>query len=138
MSEFDRDNFFEVAYEHFAEPAVWELYPEVPGVLERLQPRFQLAVISNFDGRLRLILEHLGVSKFFTHIFVSSELGTDKPDPEIFRRALKLIDLKPNEVLHAGDDPKRDREAAGAAGLLVFQLDRPRNSLLDLLAILKL
>ena len=138
LSEFDRDNFFEVAYEHFAEAAVWELYPEVPGVLERLQPRFQLAVISNFDGRLRLILEHLGVSKFFTHIFVSSELGTDKPDPEIFRRALKVIDLKPNEVLHAGDDPKCDREAAGAAGLLVFQLDRPRNSLLDLLAILKL
>ena len=138
LSEFDRDNFFEVAYEHFAEAGVWELYPEVPGVLERLQPRFQLAVISNFDGRLRLILEHLGVSKFFTHIFVSSELGTDKPDPEIFRRALKVIDLKPNEVLHAGDDPKRDREAAGAAGLLVFQLDRPRNSLLDLLAILKL
>ena len=76
--------------------------------------------------------------KFFTHIFVSSELGADKPDPEIFRRALNLIDLKPDEVLHAGDDAKRDREAAGAAGLLVFQLDRPRNSLLDLLAILKL
>ena len=30
LSEFDRDNFFEIAYEHFAEPGVWELYPEVP------------------------------------------------------------------------------------------------------------
>ena len=35
LSEFDRDNFFEIAYEHFAEAGVWELYPEVPGVLER-------------------------------------------------------------------------------------------------------
>jgi putative hydrolase of the HAD superfamily len=138
LSEFDRDNFFEVAYEHFAEADVWQLYPEVPGVLVQLQPHFQLAVISNFDGRLRLILENLGISKFFTHTFVSSELGADKPDPEIYRRALKFIDLKPDEVLHVGDDPQRDWEAASSAGLLVFRLDRQKNSLRDLLAMLKL
>jgi putative hydrolase of the HAD superfamily len=132
LSEFDRDNFFEIAYEHFAEAGVWELYIEVPGALEQLQPRFQLAVISNFDGRLRLVLQHLGISKFFTHLFISSEIGADKPDPEIYRRALKLIDLKPSEVLHVGDDPKRDWEGASAAGLSIFQLDRPKNSLRDL------
>ena len=138
LSEFDRDNFFEIAYEHFAEAGVWEIYPEVPGVLEQSQPRFQLAVISNFDGRLRFILQHLGISKFFNHIFVSSEIGADKPDPEIYRRALKLINLKPNEVLHVGDDSQRDWEAASAAGLSVFRLDRPKNSLRDLLTILEL
>jgi putative hydrolase of the HAD superfamily len=136
LSELDRDNFFEVAYEHFAEPSVWELYPEVPGVLKELQPHFQLAVISNFDGRLRFILEHLGISKFFTHIFISSEIGADKPDPEIFRRALKLLDLEPDEVLHVGDDPQRDWEAASEAGLSTFELDRPKNSLRDLVAAL--
>jgi putative hydrolase of the HAD superfamily len=138
LSEFDRDNFFEIAYEHFAEAGVWELYPEVPEVLEKLRPPLQLAVISNFDGRLRFILQHLGISKFFTHIFVSSEVGADKPDPEIYRRALKFIDLKPNEVLHVGDDPERDWEAASAAGLSIFRLDRRKNSLRDLLATLKL
>ena len=138
LSEFDRDNFFEIAYEHFAESGVWELYPEVPGVLEQLQPRFQLAVVSNFDGRLRLILQHLGISKFLAHIFISSEIGADKPDSEIFRRALRLIDLKPSEVLHVGDDPQRDWEAASAAGLSVFRVDRPKNSLRDLITALKL
>ena len=133
LGEFDRDNFFEIAYEHFAEPDVWKFYPEVPAVLEQLQPRFQLAVISNFDGRLRVILQHLCISNLFTHIFVSSEIGADKPDPEIFRRALKLTDLKPNEVLHVGDDPERDWEAASGAGLSIFRLDRPQNSLRDLL-----
>jgi len=136
LSEFDRDNFFEIAYEHFAESDVWELYPEVHGVLNQLQPSFQLAVVSNFDGRLRLILQHLGISKFFAHIFISSEIGADKPDPEIFRRALKLIDLKPNEVLHVGDDSERDWEAASAAGLSIFRLDRPNNSLRDLVTTL--
>jgi len=133
LSELDRENFFEVAYEHFAEASVWELYPDVPEVLEQLRPHFQLSVISNFDGRLRFILQHLGISNYFSYIFISSELGADKPDPEIFRRALKLIHLNADEVLHVGDDPERDWNAAQEAGLLVFQLDRPKNSLRDLL-----
>ena len=136
LSELDRDNFFEIAYEHFAEPGVWEPFPEVTGVLRELRPRFQLAVISNFDGRLRFILQHLGISKFFAHVFISSEIGADKPNPEIFRRALKLIDLKANEVLHVGDDRERDWEAASAAGLSIFRLDRPKNSLRDLISAL--
>ena len=138
LSEMDRDNFFEVAYEHFAEAGVWELYPDVVDVLEKLQPRFQLAVISNFDGRLRMILEQLGISKFFRHVFVSSEIGADKPDSLIFRRALKFIDLESEQVLHVGDDPERDWKSATAAGLSIFQLDRQKNSLRDLITFLKL
>jgi putative hydrolase of the HAD superfamily len=87
---------------------------------------------------LRFILEHLGISKFFAHIFISSEIGADKPDPEIYRCALKLIELKPNEILHVGDDPERDWEAASTAGLSIFRLDRPKNSLCDLLTTLNL
>lgn len=136
LEELDRDNFFEIAYEHFAEAGVWQLYPDVLGALQMLQPRFQLAVVSNFDGRLRFILEHLGISKFFPRIFVSSEIGADKPDPEIYRRALKMMGLAPNEILHVGDDAERDWKAASAAGLAIFQLDRPKNSLRDLPAIL--
>jgi putative hydrolase of the HAD superfamily len=133
ISELDRDNFFEVAYEHFAEAGVWQLYPDVLEVLEKIKPRFQLAVVSNFDGRLRMILEQLGASKFFSHIFVSSEIGADKPDPEIFRRAIKFMNLRADEVLHVGDDAERDWRAAEQAGLSVFRLDRKKNSLCDLL-----
>ncbi len=137
LRELDRDAFFEVAYSHFAEAGVWDLYPEVADVLQTLQGRFDLAVVSNFDGRLRMILENLGVSKFFSHVFLSSELGADKPDPEIFRRALRLSNARPDEVLHVGDDPVRDGEAGRSAGLAVFQLERPKNSLRDLLASLQ-
>jgi putative hydrolase of the HAD superfamily len=136
-NELDRDAFFEAAYSHFAEAGVWELYPEVVEVLESLKPRFSLAVISNFDGRLRMILEQLGVSKFFSNIFVSSELGADKPDPEIYQRALKLGRVAPEQALHVGDDPVRDWRGATAAGLPVFRLERPRNSLRDLQVVLQ-
>ena len=46
--------------------------------------------------------------------------------------------LDANEVLHVGNDPERDWKAAKGAGLLVFQLDRPKNSLRDLLKTLRL
>jgi putative hydrolase of the HAD superfamily len=133
INELDRDNFFEVAYEHFAEAGVWELYPEVVDVLEQLRPQFELVIVSNFDGRLRVILERLGISKYFHRVFVSSEIGADKPDPEFFCRALKFLALPANHVLHVGDDPERDWRAAIDAGLSVFQLDREKNSLRDLI-----
>jgi putative hydrolase of the HAD superfamily len=136
IGELDRDNFFEVAYEHFAESGVWELYPDVIDVLEQLHRRFQLAIVSNFDGRLRVILERLGISKYFGHIFISSEIGADKPDPEIFRRAVKFLGWQPGDVLHVGDDPERDWHAAAIAGLSTFKLGRTRNSLRDLLTTL--
>jgi putative hydrolase of the HAD superfamily len=136
IKNLDRDNFFEVAYDHFAEPGVWELYPEVSEVLAALSGRFDLSVISNFDGRLRMILEHLGISKYFRHIFLSSELGADKPDPMIFRLAMELSNFAPNEILHVGDDPERDWKTAEKAGLQIFELDRRKNSLRDLLSLL--
>ena len=134
--ELDRDAFFEAAYSHFAEAGVWNLYPEVAEVLGILRPRFDLAIISNFDGRLRMILEHLGVSQFFSHVFLSSELGADKPDPEIYRRALEINESAPNESLYVGDDPVRDWQGAAAARLSVFRLERPGNSLRDVLTLL--
>ena len=137
VNPIDRDTFFEAAYGHFAEAGVWELFPEVIEVLETLAPHFELAVISNFDGRLRMILEQLTVSRYFRNVFISSELGADKPDPLIYRRALEMSGFAPNEVLHAGDDPQRDWAAAAAAGLEVFRLRRPDNSLRDLVTMLR-
>ena len=132
--ELDRDAFFEAAYGHFAEAGVWELFPDVLEALEALSPRYKLGVISNFDGRLRMILEQLGISKFFNPIVISSEVGADKPDPFIFERACQLAGVAANESLHIGDDRAGDWEGAAAAGLRVVKLDRPQNSLRELVA----
>lgn len=136
-SDLDRECFFKRAYAHFSKPDVWMLYPDVRDVLEQLSPKYRLAVISNFDGRLRIILRQLEIASYFRHVFVSSELGADKPDPEIFRRALARSGVKANEALHVGDDPQRDWAAACTAGMHVFELDRPRNSLRDLASYLE-
>ena len=71
----DRDAFFEAAYGHFAEAGVWELYPEVRDVLDALAPRYELAVVSNFDGRLRMIFEHLATLEIFPACFSFQRVG---------------------------------------------------------------
>ncbi len=133
-SEMDRDAFFEAAYAHFAEPGVWDVFPEVREVLATLREReMPCFVISNFDGRLRIVLEHIGLTPFFREIFLSSELGADKPDMEIFRRASEASGFSPNESLYVGDEPERDWRGGRDAGFQIFELDRKENSLRDLL-----
>jgi putative hydrolase of the HAD superfamily len=130
--EFSRENFFELVYEHFAKPGVWAVYPEVRDVLGLIAPRFQLAIISNFDRRLHTILRYLEIAPYFQDVFISSEVGADKPDPRIYYRALARSGCRANEAIHVGDDPERDWGAASKAGLHIFKLDRQRNSLREL------
>ena len=134
-SELNRNTYFEEVYDHFSHPGVWELFPEVRGVIEALESRVTLGIISNFDGRLRMILEQFGLLTCFSHIVISSEVGADKPDPWIFEHALSLANAWPEEALYVGDDPQRDWEAAEAVGLRLFKVNRPANSLRQLLAL---
>jgi putative hydrolase of the HAD superfamily len=128
-AEAQYDRMFEDLYAHFAEPGVWALYPEAATVLEALHPRYRLSVVSNFDRRLYPVLEHLGLSRYFETIVISSELGVDKPDARIFAAALSRLGVKPGETVHAGDDPEQDWRAAEAAGLHVYRVDRPARTL---------
>jgi HAD superfamily hydrolase (TIGR01549 family) len=75
------------------------------------------------------VLEDLGLSERFEKIFISSEVGCEKPDPEIFRRAVEVMDVAPRRCLHVGDDPDNDWEGATAAGMAVFRVKRPEVTL---------
>lgn len=133
LDESTRAMYFEDLYQEFTLPGIWELYPEVPRVLERLSQITKLAGLSNFDQRLFPILQNLGIGHYFTHWTLSSEVGAEKPSPWIFQKALEQADVAAAEALHVGDDPRCDWEGAHAAGLQVFELRRPMNSLMDLL-----
>jgi putative hydrolase of the HAD superfamily len=130
---FDRGAYFDELFVHFAEPGVWELYPEVREVIAELGKKYRLAVISNFDRRLRAIIGGLGVARHFEHLVISGEVGIEKPAPRIFGHALELMGVAPHEALHVGDHPVHDWQGAEAAGLRVFRLERPRNDLRALL-----
>jgi putative hydrolase of the HAD superfamily len=123
--EFDR--FFEELYELFRGSLGWRLFPEVKGVLSALKGRgFRLGIISNFDSRLYEVCVALGIRHFFESLTLSSEVGAAKPDPEIFYKALAKHDLKPEESVHIGDNPREDLDGARSAGLGSVLVDRSR------------
>jgi putative hydrolase of the HAD superfamily len=132
-----REGFFDELYEHFAGPDVWELYADVLPVLEKLRHAHRLGIISNWDGRLRRVLAHLGIADWFDPVVISSEHGSDKPAQRLFHRALELAGVEPVAAMHVGDDPECDWRGAAAVGMAVFELKRPENGLEDLFSRLR-
>lgn len=126
---FDDAAWFESLYDRFARPGVWLLHEDVLPCLNHLAGRARLAVLSNFDGRLRPILSDLGVSGRFEHLFISSEIGAEKPSIAIFQRALETMKAEPSDCLHVGDDEENDEAGARAAGLSTLLVRRPGTTL---------
>lgn len=131
---FDEDLWFDQVYARFAEPGVWALYEDVLPCLTYWKGRARLAVLSNFDQRLRTVLTQLGALSLFEQCLLSSEAGADKPEAAFFHHACEIMNVAPVEALHVGDDPERDWSGATAAGLNAFPLQRPQNSLDELRA----
>ena len=110
---------------HFRDAASWAIYEDVIPSLERLGAAgLRLAVVSNWDSHLPVLLSDLGLSSRFDAVLVSALEETGKPDPEIFRRACARLDVPPERALHVGDSPREDYEGARGAGLAALLLDR--------------
>jgi len=126
-------------FDRFAHAEAWEIFPEVPATLAALVERgIRLAVVSNWDDRLPLLLERLGLAGFLDAIVFSAGVGWEKPDPAIFRAALSLLDVEPQAALHVGDHLREDVEGARALGMHALHLDRRhgRGDLADLTGLL--
>jgi putative hydrolase of the HAD superfamily len=104
-----------------------------PEVLSTLAARgFRLAVICN-TGRtpgkvLRIILERLGMGKYFSVQTFSDEVGLRKPRPEIFLQTLAELGVQPSEALHVGDTLASDVAGAIGVGMRVVHLCHPRGA----------
>jgi len=109
---------FEKLYVDFSQAKGWEYFPEIRDVLGELKARdLKLAVISNFDERLTGIFESMGLADSFDFILTSREAGCEKPDAQIFQRALGLAGVEAETALHIGDHERKDFFGAKDAGM---------------------
>jgi putative hydrolase of the HAD superfamily len=84
------------------------------------------AVISNSNGTIAAILDTLGLGRHLDFIIDSSEVGVEKPDPQIFRIALERARLEPGQAAYIGDLYSIDVLGARAAGLRAVLIDPGR------------
>jgi putative hydrolase of the HAD superfamily len=120
---------FDELYDFFATTEPWRVFEDVRPALRELKARgLKLGVISNWDERLRPLLEQTELSACFDAITISVEAGWAKPHLGIFRRALGSLGCAPQEVLHVGDDWREDVIGAQEAGLSWLLLKRHGSS----------
>jgi putative hydrolase of the HAD superfamily len=97
----------------------WRKVPdELPAALERARSAgLKLAIVSNSEGRLRSVLERVGLFGHFELVIDSHLEGVQKPDPEIFRRALVRLGVHAERSVYAGDIPEVDVHGAERVGM---------------------
>lgn len=111
------NGLFEELWDLFATGKPWRISDQAIPTLETLSDRgYRLAVLSNNDSRLRSVLLDLKVDHLFEYLFISSELGFEKPQREIFQTVEKTLHVAPDEIMHLGDSKCRDFEGAKNAG----------------------
>jgi putative hydrolase of the HAD superfamily len=90
------------------------------GLRER---RVRTAVVSNADGRCEALLRAAGIAAHLELIVDSHYEGIEKPDPEIFQRALARMRLRPERAVYVGDIYAIDVVGARAAGIAPILID---------------
>ena len=66
----------------------------------------------------------LGLTGKVNMIITSLEIGFEKPHPQIFLEALERAEVRPEEAMHIGDQPKSDVDGARAIGINPILMDR--------------
>ncbi len=98
--------------------------PTTPPALQSLRAQgYRLAVISNADGRVEGLLETGGIRSHFEFVMDSALEGVEKPSAEIFHRAVRRMNLEPEEALYVGDLYSVDVVGARGAGMEAVLLD---------------
>lgn len=80
-------------------------------------------VVSNADGRAAALLEAAGLAPSLELIVDSHLEGVEKPDPEIFRRALARLGVPADRTVFVGDIWSIDVEGSRAAGIRPILMD---------------
>ena len=112
-------------YQEFGDASRWRLYDDVLPAFERLRNRgIRLGIISNWDSRLRRVLQGLGVGEYVDTIVSSADVKLRKPDPRIFELACSRLDVQADAAAHVGDHHYSDVVGATAAGLRAVLVDR--------------
>ncbi len=104
--------------------------PGMVKIIKRLKTKYRLYLMSNTNKlHFEYIKSKFRIIKYFDKLILSYEVGKLKPDPIIYKHALRLANLPPNKVLYIDDRPELIKGAAklGIDGIVfksIYQLKR--------------
>jgi putative hydrolase of the HAD superfamily len=84
---------------------------------------YTVGLVSNRHEPLETLVAELGLADLFVFTLSAGQAGSWKPDPVIFRQAVKLAGCEPAATVYVGDNYYADVEGALAAGLRPILID---------------
>lgn len=98
------------------------LFDDALQVLETLGRRYRLVALTNGNA----CVHRIGIGHFFSLAVSPAVTGVAKPHPGMFTHVFAALGAEPGRLLHIGDDPLYDVEAAHRAGVGSVWLNRAR------------
>ena len=77
-------------------------------VLTELRKEYRIGLVTNFYGNMSVVLDEFGLASLFDTVTESAVAGVRKPDLQIFRLAVKALDVKAENVVVIGDSYSKD------------------------------
>lgn len=114
----DPERCFTDLYRFFGQPDAWKLDERLELWQSTLaQHGIGMGIASNFDDRLRGLLDWFPPLCRFNPVLISSECGWRKPSDRFYQIALERCGHRPEEVLFVGDHPHYDVERPRLHGM---------------------
>lgn len=109
---------FESLWNQFAMPSHWRLFEDtIPSIRRLRSSGYKIAVASNFDERLRSVIDGLEIHSDLDEILISSELGWSKPNLKFYDAATRRLQATDRgRLLMIGDTYQGDVVAARESG----------------------
>ena len=118
-------------FKHYWNDIFWE-NKGMDALLGKLKQKYPLYLISNTNKmHFDYLLENFKVLRHFKQTFPSHEVGHRKPDPQIYKKVLRKIRLKPEETVFV-DDVLKFVDGALAVGMNAIQFKNPRQLVREL------
>ena len=119
---FDLDSSSRELFESFKSEI--RIYPEVPSVLEDLEKRYDLIVISGHPKDM-LLFEIDTLRYHFKHTFSSiTDFNKVRKTSDMYAQICISLEVRPEQVLHIGDNKYNDFIAPREAAMQAVHLDR--------------
>lgn len=108
-----------------------EAYPDVKPILAELKTRgFKTGMISTaYEEDITAISKKAGLPKdLFNVIIGANTIKKEKPHPDVFKYALRKLNVKPEETLFVGDSIDADYRGAETVGIRAVLIQRTGNA----------
>jgi putative hydrolase of the HAD superfamily len=109
----------------FGDTLDFVLFDDVLPVMKTLkEKKLTIGLLTNYAKDMAPLIKKLALDPYIDFVVTPYDAGADKPDPQIFRFALKKAGVIADKTIYIGDQYKVDIMGARGVGITALLIDR--------------